>query len=415
MNLDVVELFAGVGGFRVGLNDIKEFDEETGKAIENRDWKFVWANQYEPSYKTQDAYNCYVRRFDEEHTSNEDISKVDKKSIPNHSLLVGGFPCQDYSVARSLKDEQGIKGKKGVLFWDIRDTLIAKETPFVLLENVDRLLKSPSNKRGKDFAIMLKTLDDLGYYVFWRVINAADYSFPQKRKRVFIFAVKNNTKYAKEIIDKNIELNHILNETFPCNIDENIEEFSLNNYKDIVDVSDNYSNGKLLETGCMINGNIKTAKISPKVDIVYPLSKVIETAKDYNDKDMSKYIVADEKLDRWKYLKGSKKIERTNKAGKKYFYSEGAMAFPEDLSKPARTILTSEGSINRTSHIIYDKELEDYRILTEVECELIQMFPANWTKDVMSSRKRYFMMGNALVTGIINKLEPSLRNIIEKE
>src|SRR5699024_9712024 len=182
MDLSVVELFAGVGGFRVGLNSISRFDNKTGRAIENGSWKFVWANQYEPAYKAQDAFDCYVKRFGSEDVSNVDINLVDKKEIPDHNLLVGGFPCQDYSVARSLSNEQGIEGKKGVLFWQIRDTLIEKNTPFVLLENVDRLLKSPASKRGRDFAVMLKTLDDLGYNLIWRVINAANYGMPQKRR-----------------------------------------------------------------------------------------------------------------------------------------------------------------------------------------------------------------------------------------
>ena len=172
MEKTVVELFAGVGGFRVGLNDIKGFDEN-GKAIENRDWKFVWADQWEPETKIQHAYDCYVTRFGDE-CSNEDIAKVDKSKIPNHSLLVGGFPCQDYSVARSLSQEKGIEGKKGVLFWEIAKVLKAKKTPFILLENVDRLLKSPSTQRGRDFGIMLRTLNDLGYNVEGRVVNNAN-------------------------------------------------------------------------------------------------------------------------------------------------------------------------------------------------------------------------------------------------
>ena len=198
MELTVAELFAGVGGFRVGLNKIKDFDKKTGLAKENKIWDFVWGNQFEPSTKVQHAYNCYVKRFGIENNSNEDINKVNKKLIPEHNLLVGGFPCQDYSVARSLSGEKGIEGKKGVLFWDIKDVLIEKKSPFVLLENVDRLLKSPASRRGRDFAIMLKTFDELGYYVQWRVINAGDYSMPQKRRRVFIFAFKKNLKYSKE-------------------------------------------------------------------------------------------------------------------------------------------------------------------------------------------------------------------------
>ena len=202
MDLKVVELFAGVGGFRIGLNKINAFNKKSGIAIENGKWNFVWANQYEPSTKIQHAYNCYITRFGKENHSNMDIHKVDKSSIPDHTLLLGGFPCQDYSVARTLNGEQGIEGKKGVLFWDIKEILKEKRTPFVLLENVDRLLKSPSTKRGRDFAIMLKTFHELGYDVQWRVINAGDYSMPQKRKREFILAYKTYTKHEKKIRKK---------------------------------------------------------------------------------------------------------------------------------------------------------------------------------------------------------------------
>ncbi len=418
MKLSVVELFAGVGGFRVGLNDIKSFDYETGLAIENRDWDFVWANQFEPAYKTQDAYECYAKRFGKEDVSNLDINLVDKKTIPDHNLLVGGFPCQDYSVARSLSNEQGIEGKKGVLFWQIRDTLIEKNTPFVLLENVDRLLKSPASMRGRDFAIMLKTLDDLGYNVIWRMINAGEYSMPQKRRRVFIFAFKNDTKFSKQLIDK--ELNEILkdnfiNRLFPINMEEkNNKLIRLKEYKDIADVSDNYKDGKFFETGVMINQEVFTSELEPISEEIYPLSKVLMEANYYNLADLSAYVVEDEKLDKWKYLKGSKRIERTNKNGHKYFYSEGSMSFPEDINSPARTMLTSEGTLNRSSHIIYDENIKKYRILTEIEAELIQMFPPNWT-NTMPKRKRYFMMGNALVTGIINRMEADLREIILSE
>ncbi|WP_106461254.1 DNA (cytosine-5-)-methyltransferase [Anaerococcus sp. Marseille-P3915] len=418
MKLSVVELFAGVGGFRVGLNDIKSFDYETGLAIENRDWDFVWANQFEPAYKTQDAYECYAKRFGKEDVSNLDINLVNKKTIPDHNLLVGGFPCQDYSVARSLSNEQGIEGKKGVLFWQIRDTLIEKNTPFVLLENVDRLLKSPASMRGRDFAIMLKTLDDLGYNVIWRMINAGEYSMPQKRRRVFIFAFKNDTKFSKQLIDK--ELNEILkdnfiNRLFPINMEEkNNKLIRLKEYKDIADVSDNYKDGKFFETGVMINQEVFTSELEPISEEIYPLSKVLMEANYYNLADLSAYVVEDEKLDKWKYLKGSKRIERTNKNGHKYFYSEGSMSFPEDINSPARTMLTSEGTLNRSSHIIYDENIKKYRILTEIEAELIQMFPPNWT-NTMPKRKRYFMMGNALVTGIINRMEADLREIILSE
>ena len=378
MNLDVVELFAGVGGFRVGLNQISEFDKKSGKAIEKGGWNFVWANQFEPSTKAQHAFECYTTRFGEDDCSNEDINLVDKKKIPNHTLLVGGFPCQDYSVARSLSGEKGIAGKKGVLFWDIRDVLVEKNTPFVLLENVDRLLKSPASQRGRDFAIMLKTFDELGYYVQWRVINAGDYGMPQKRRRVFIFASKKNTKYSKSIKNEQNLENSIFEKVFPTESDLDILfNTDINTYSDALDVTENYKDGKFLDTGMMIDGKIVHRDVTPRKFEVYSLEKLLKNAE-------------------------------------KYIYSEGAMSFPENIKEPARTMLTSEGTVNRSSHIVFDETNKKYRILTEVECEMIQMFPPNWT-NTMPMRRRYFMMGNALVTGIISKLEPVLKNIIENE
>lgn len=418
MDLSVVELFAGVGGFRVGLNDINAFDNKTGRAIENRNWNFVWANQYEPAYKAQDAFDCYVKRFGSEDVSNVDINFVDKKEIPDHNLLVGGFPCQDYSVARSLSNEQGIEGKKGVLFWQIRDTLIKKKTSFVLLENVDRLLKSPASKRGRDFAVMLKTLDDLGYNLIWRVINAANYGMPQKRRRVFIFAFKKDTKFSKRLEKQDlteIVKTNFINKLFPISIEEkNKKVIDLREYKDIADVSDNFKEGKFFETGAMINQEILSSELDPIEEDIYPLGRILLESNYYNSADLSDYVVEDKNLEKWKYLKGSKKIKRVNKQGHEYYYSEGSMSFPEDINSPARTMLTSEGTVNRSSHIIFDENIGKYRIITEVEAELIQMFPPNWT-NTMPRRRRYFMMGNALVTGIINRMEKDLRKIIENE
>ncbi len=414
MDLTVAELFAGVGGFRVGLNHINSCDINN-RAIECGDWDFVWANQYEPSTKIQHAFNCYITRFGDKNHSNIDINKVNKSEIPNHSLLVGGFPCQDYSVARSLSNEKGIEGKKGVLFWDIRDIILEKKAPFVLLENVDRLLKSPASKRGRDFAIMLRTFVDLGYDVQWRVINAGEYSMPQRRRRVFIFAYKNSTKFAKTIKNEKVNLNNqnIFNRIFPVLQITKTDTIDLNKYNDILNVSNDYNDGKFFECGIMTDGKIIHSDFIAITEEKYSLSKVIMEASPFNT-NLNDYVVSNDKLDKWKYLKGSKKIERVSNNGHSYIYSEGAMSFPENMNEPARTMLTSEGTTNRSSHIIFDEEIQEYRTLTPVECELIQMFPANWT-NTMPNRNRYFMMGNALVTGIVSRIEPTLKEIIKNE
>ncbi len=412
MEKTVIELFAGVGGFRVGLNDIKSFDEN-GKAIENRDWKFVWADQWEPGTKTQHAYDCYVKRFGNE-CSNDDISKVDKKSIPNHTLLVGGFPCQDYSVARSLSKEQGIQGKKGVLFWDIADTLKEKETPFFLLENVDRLLKSPSKQRGRDFGIMLRTLNDLGYNVEWRVINAADYGAAQRRRRTFIFGWKKKLNYNKQFNKSSageyIYEKGLFAKSFPIEKeDKQIKEINLLNYKDTVEMTETFK-APFENTGVLIDGVVYTVKTTPVLEKPVTLGEIRE----YKT-DLTKYILKGETKKKFEYLRGAKKVPRVKPNGEEYFYSEGSMSPFDSLDLPGRTMLTSEGSVNRSTHIIPDKETGELRLLTPIEAERLQSFPDDWTNTGMPEKRRYFMMGNALVTLVINRLEPELDIIIKKE
>ena len=422
MKLDVVELFAGVGGFRVGLNHIKDFDSKTGLAIENGDWNFVWANQWEPSTKAQPAFECYITRFGKKNHVNLDINKVNKNEIPNHSLLVGGFPCQDYSVARTLSNEMGIQGKKGVLWWDIVDVLLEKKPPFMLLENVDRLLKSPAKQRGRDFAIMLKTLDELGYIVQWRMINAGEYSMPQRRRRVFIFAALKETNYGKKLInieDKETYIKNdcFFNEIFPVEVENvNIEKKKLREFKDPVDISNNYSYGKFLTSGLFLNGEVLNFDVSEKNNNnLFTLNNIIEIATNYQGINLENYVITEDTFDKWKYLKGSKKIPRKKPDGSEYFYSEGSMSFPDSLDLPSRTMLTSEGSLNRSTHLVYDSNLDKIRKITEIEAELLQMFPPNWTNTGMTSRQRYFMMGNALVTGIVSALENKLKNIVLSE
>lgn len=383
---------------------------EYGLEKSDSNWDTVWANQWEPGKKAQHAFDCYINHFGKEDKYvNEDISIIDKNSIPNHNLLVGGFPCQDYSVAHT--GAKGIEGKKGVLWWQIRDTLEAKKPKFVLLENVDRLLKSPANQRGRDFGVILACFNDLGYDVEWRVINAADYGFTQRRRRTFIFAYKNDTNYYKSIQNKSSESiileNGFFVKEFPIytNIDAQEIDFE---YKDLIDVSDNFKMN-FKNSGVMKNGKIYTTEVTPIAINPNPLSKIIE----YNGVD-SKYNLGDN-IDKWKYLKGAKDILRKAGTPYEYHFREGAIAFPDSLDKPARTMLTSEGSLNRSTHVIEDPKSKCYRILTPIETERINGFPDNWTNTGMPEKFRYFCMGNALVVGLIERMGNSLNKIFESE
>jgi len=418
MEKTVVELFAGVGGFRCGFNEVT-YDGNEVK--EESNWDFVWANQWEPSTKTQAAFDCYTERFGKNSCVCQDIGQIDKTIIPDHTLLVGGFPCQDYSVARSLSNEKGIEGKKGVLWWEIAEVLETKQPPFVLLENVDRLLRSPSTQRGRDFGIMLRSFLDNGYAVEWRVINAAEYGFPQRRRRVFIFAYHKSTNYYKKMrnipAEQLVYTKGIFAVNFPIKdtkLDKGRSSISTEDFEDIVYISDEFD-FHFFNAGCMVNGVINTYKVEPaECESKITLGDVLET-----DEIDEKYIISEESLKKWKYLKGSKKIERKKPNGETYCFSEGSIAFPDHLDRPARTMLTSEGTTNRSSHIVgIDEENDIYRTLTPVETERIQMFPDNWTNieaKSMTERRRYFMMGNALVVGVVERLGKYLEDIVDNE
>lgn len=413
MKKTVVELFAGVGGFRCGLNNVELIDD---KVIENGNWKFVWANQWEPSTKTQDAFECYTKRFGSKDASNVDIFKVNKKEIPDHTLLVGGFPCQDYSVAQTLSNSKGIEGKKGVLWWAIADVLKTKKPPFVLLENVDRLLLSPAKQRGRDFGIILRSFMDNGYAVQWRVINAGEYGLPQKRRRVFIFAYHKSTNYYKSltkvdlkdvIFQKGIFVNQF--QIKKEELDYNTADITKNNYETLVEVSDNFK-AQFYNAGVMLNGKVYSSKVEKDCDEIYPLKNIIQ-----KDKVDEKFFLSEGTFNKFKVLKGSKKIPRKKPNGEPYMYTEGAMPCPDNLEAPARTMLTSEGGISRTTHIVEDYLTKKIRLLTPLECERINGFPDNWTNTGMTDKRRNFMMGNALVVGIIERLGEEIENIIEKE
>lgn len=415
MKKTVVELFAGVGGFRIGLNKIKSFDEK-GRANEEGPWDFVWANQWEPSTKTQDAFNCYNLRFESQHNSNTDISQIDKSKIPDHTLLVGGFPCQDYSVAHTLAQSKGIEGKKGVLWWQINEILEVKKPPFMLLENVDRLLKSPAKQRGRDFGIMLRSLSDKGYAVEWRVINAAEYGHPQKRRRIFIFAYHNSTRYY-DVASKNTSTDQILKEglfakVFPSESENGngVKQYSVEKgFNDLVEVSDKFS-ANFENAGYMMGDVAHTMKVKAIKEKAKTLGDILE------EREVEeKYFLSEEEKKKYEYLRGAKKIARIGADGFEYSYSEGAMKPFDEEGLPARTMLTSEGTTNRSTHIVMDRKRHQLRILTPIECERINEFPDNWTKTEMTERKRYFMMGNALVCGVVKKIGEQLEKIIEQE
>lgn len=404
-NIRVAELFAGVGGFRLGLEGYRSPNRPEFNLPSAGPFQTIWANQWEPpgTATKQFAWQCYEQRFGEGSCVNENINKVldayeaGETDIPDIDMVVGGFPCQDYSVAKPLSQAGGIEGKKGVLWWDIYRFLHLKMPRYVLLENVDRLLKSPAAQRGRDFAIMLTCFADLGYSVEWRVVNSAEYGFPQRRKRVYIYA---------ELTSENWNLEErvtsgVLSSALPIVAPEAFSPIELPQDPYVVTQSFN-AGGKgkspFGTAGCMENFHAVTCDVTEDYhgarktlgDVIVPAAEVPES-----------FYIPPENLERWRYLKGSKSEERINKqTGFKYHYSEGAMAFPDLLENPSRTILTGEGGAgaSRFKHIV---EIDGrYRRLVPDELDQLQGFPKGWTNTGMSDGRRAFCMGNALVVGI---------------
>ncbi|WDU52842.1 DNA (cytosine-5-)-methyltransferase [Taylorella equigenitalis] len=421
--LKILELFAGVGGFRVGL--------------ENSDpnyFKTLWSNQFEPMRVSQDAFDVYDYHYPDSENLNIDIGKITDKqfSAMDADLIVGGFPCQDYSVARSKKNELGIEGKKGVLFWEIiRATKIIKPE-YLILENVDRLLKAPSKQRGRDFAIMLSAFNSLGYSLEWRIINAADYGRSQKRSRVYIFVFRNDSKYfknckvfkrlneedSKSVIHANSQLKEdgLFAKQFPVKPDTNKNRISYGNLsEDIVQVSNNFT-GSFWNSGIMTHGKFVSLDTTPNYSgKKLTLRDILLDEERIPDRF---YVSEKEKIEKFKYLRGPKKIERTSSEGFKYMFSEGGMSETDDLDLPGRTMLTSEGTINRSTHFI--KVGNKYRLLTPIEAERLQDFPDDWTRFKITSsgevvevsdKMRMFFMGNALVTEIVKLIGDYLKDL----
>lgn len=398
----VVELFAGVGGFRVGL-----------ERASNR-FETVWNNQWEPATKRQDASIVYQSCFGIAGHSNNDISTVPVTQIPQADLLVGGFPCQDYSVATTLKNSGGIEGKKGVLWWQIHRILrdSVNPPPYLFLENVDRLLKSPASQRGRDFAIILASLSDLGYAVEWRVINAADYGMPQRRRRTYMVAYREGTRLANEAgaaIGNPTDwlvTNGVFGKAFAAKMKAGTTLSDFDIQGTLAEVTKGFNKdtpkaSPFKDAGLMIGRHVWTQEVSP----IYEGKRLTLGHLIVDERDVPEEFFIDEKaLEEWKYLKGPKSEMRKTPEGFEYHYSEGGMAFPDSLDKPSRTIITGEGgsSPSRFKHVIQTPSGR-YRRLIPLELERLNMFPDNHTQNATDG-KRAFLMGNALVTGIVERI-----------
>ncbi len=415
----IAELFAGVGGFRLGLDGYQSERNPQFNLPAAGPFTTVWANQWEPpgTEGKQFAARCYEERFGTGSVVNEDINRVldayeaGELDIPDVDMVVGGFPCQDYSVAKPLSAAHGIEGKKGVLWWDIYRFLNLKQPKYAVFENVDRLLKSPAKERGRDFAIILSCLANAGYSVEWHVVNSAEYGFPQRRKRVYIYAEKDAPTWGLPERART----GVMSSAFPVEVPEGARELDLQ--RDPYEITQAFSlAGKKspFGTGGVMQGfrvytwDLVEAYDGPRAtlgDVLVPAAEVPDS-----------FWVPEDKVAAWQYLKGSKREERVDKrTGYAYIYSEGSMSFPDPTDRPSRTILTGEGGAgaSRFKHVV--EQGGRLRRLVPDELDQLQGFPKGWTNTGMSDSRRAFCMGNALVVGIPHRIGAEIARRVAKE
>ena len=492
--IKVAELFAGVGGFRLGL-ERKGVGRKLSSRKKNPSFQVVWSNQYEPKTTKQHASDVYVKQFklieddeqdgaywdrtkSEKHV-NIDINEIEGKEVFNHDLLVAGFPCQDYSVMRAMTREErsedgttvtsgeaGIDGPRGELWWQIEKVLNEKKPKMVFLENVPRLLTSPAIHKGRNFAVVIRSLIGLGYDVEWRTINAADYGMPQSRNRIFILGYQKDSLPSVELSEESEQKSWLIQNGPFAKAFRMVDDPTLTFH--IQRLPETFGKKKSFFTNAGIarvtseKGEIivtQLEKSEPYKEAKTPLEKII--VKELSREELEIYSIPKEDIVKWRYLKSTqrnefriKKTARDSVPKKKlkiydqlmaepktpnrqdkwnyhkkdflelvekelaYRYDIGAMRYPDHLDQTSRTIVTSEGGRGpaRTRHIIECRESPSaYRRLMPIELERLNQFPDNWTViPGISDSRRGFLMGNALVVGVVERLAGPIAELFRK-
>jgi DNA (cytosine-5)-methyltransferase 1 len=323
MRIKMAELFAGVGGFREAVEH---------SSLKNH-FEVSWSNQWEPSESAkhgdlQNANKVYIAKFGKDGHYTGDIHLITDsekklpKDIADIQMLVGGFPCQDYSVAKPKNSAKGIRGPKGVLWWSIERILRDVRPNYVLLENVDRLINSPSANRGRDFAVILKGLDSLGYIIEWRIVNAADYGFAQKRRRIFILAYQKDSPAGKKIgatklnADEAIDSKGLMAQGLPCRPASEKTSFDLGVYGSDNELGAKYKAPKgkspFLNAGFVINGTAwtKVVKALPPKKTIFLGQILLNPEKDTMPANSGIFRLSTDALPKWAYAKGRKNEPR---------------------------------------------------------------------------------------------------------
>lgn len=346
--LRVCELFAGIGGFRLGIE----------QALDKKNIEVVYVSEWDKY-----AAATYEKNFN--HTvDTRSITDVPAESIPDHDLLVGGFPCQAFSIAGKRR---GFDDTRGTLFFDIARILQEKRTPYCVLENVKGLL---SHDFGRTFKRIIRTLTDLGYDLQWQMLNSKDFGVPQNRERIFI-------------------VGHLRGQPRP-------QVFPIRNHSepDIVlpTLTARYWGGQA-NGGYIGNKTIKVGTYRTHKDgqgfreVKSGLAPTIP-ARAREDGSGQPVVMA------WSKSHRTGKTD-ADKKRKNYGQVENRVKLGE-----FNTLSTGPGGGNQsTQNFIYQSM--KIRRLTPKECERLQGFPDGWT-DAVSDAQRYKQLGNAVTVNVVS-------------
>lgn len=346
-----IELFCGIGGFRLGLEkaNSKDSSNSESRTPQHRECAFrcVWSND-------NDKYACQIYRKQFREVCEQDIRTVDPSTIPEHDLLTAGFPCQSFSIAGK---RGGFEDTRGTLFFEICRIARAKRTKYLLLENVKGLL---SHDNGDTFQTILRTLDELGYDCQWQVLNSKDFDVPQNRERVFIighlrgqprpqiFPIREPNQESEQMDERNGQVSPAIQA------------------RDWRGQGKQLDNLMIFRYGVMGENNKRWLEDGKEFSRNFPQGQRV-----YSDKGISAQLNA--QAGGWGAKTGLYEIgcQRQNQG--------------ENI-----------GLVLGSKH----ESIPQIRRLTPLECERLQGFPDNWTGGI-SDTQRYKCLGNAVTVNVI--------------
>jgi DNA (cytosine-5)-methyltransferase 1 len=374
-------MFSGIGGFELGIQrafnkqstPFEQDGQGTNGDSDEVEHDVLPTSRTTPlcvGYSEIDKYaiKVYERNFNG-HTNYGDATKIDPSSLPDFDLLVGGFPCQAFSVAGK---RMGFDDTRGTLFFDIARILAEKRPRHLVLENVKGLL---SHDSGKTFQTILGVLSDLGYRVEWQVLNSKDFGVPQNRERVYIIGHLGN---------------QCVRQVFPINGTNGADIVQINNPV--------HSNDRVYDTSG-ISPTLNTMQggnRQPFVASVLTPDRVEKRQNGRRIKDDGEPSFTVTSQDRHGILTASRLVSYNRNDGVK-----GEIDVAHTLSS------SDYRGLNRNQD--QNAVLEDVRIrrLTPTECERLQGFPDDWTAGE-SDTQRYKMCGNAVTVNVVEAVIGSL-------